>query len=588
MMAPEVICIGELLVDFVATEPNVALPHVTTFTAAPGGAPANVAVAIRRLGRTCGFVGKVGDDVFGIKLRETLNQAHVDTSHLAMVKQQNDKQAQDAAMESSSHQTTIVFGSVWEDGHKELCFYRGADRCLEPNDISATLLCGAKCLHYGSITLLEEPAASAQRKAMKMARDDMGLMMTFDPNYRPTLSPNEETAHRVIMEGFRYCHLAKVSQEEWHVATGHEDLQAGIRAVMKEGVELLVVSRGENGALATNGEFIVTSPALLRDIKVVETTGAGDGFMAAMITRLLPEFEKHGGSLKGIDESTVQAALDYANAVGGLTCTKAGAIPALPTASEVEHFLSMTSNRIQKKEIRPSLPSARELAQMIDHTFLKPYCCVHDHDGDIERLCQDAREFGFAMVAVNPAQVERCVKLLAGTGIRVGAAVGFPLGQTTSAVKAFETRDAIQRGATEIDMVLNIRELQQGNMDVVKSEVETLVQICHDDSNVFCKVILETCYLTDEQKVKACEVCRDAGVDFVKSSTGLGTAGATVEDIMLMRRTVGDGVGVKASGGIRDLECALAMIDAGANRIGTSCGVSIMQELLRQQAHKTT
>jgi deoxyribose-phosphate aldolase len=188
------------------------------------------------------------------------------------------------------------------------------------------------------------------------------------------------------------------------------------------------------------------------------------------------------------------------------------------------------------------------------------------------------------MVAVNPAQVERCVKLLAGTGIRVGAAVGFPLGQSTSAVKAFETRDAIQRGATEIDMVLNIRELQQGNIDVVKSEVETLVQICHD-SNVICKVILETCYLTDGQKVKACEVCRDAGVDFVKSSTGLGTAGATVEDILLMRRTVGDSVGVKASGGIRDLECALAMIDAGANRIGTSCGVSIMQELLRQQAN---
>jgi deoxyribose-phosphate aldolase len=198
---------------------------------------------------------------------------------------------------------------------------------------------------------------------------------------------------------------------------------------------------------------------------------------------------------------------------------------------------------------------------MIDLTFLKPYC-VHDHDPEIERLCQEARQFGFAMVAVNPAQVECCVKLLAGTGVRVGAAVGFPLGQTTSAIKAFETRDAIQRGATEIDMVLNIRELQQGNMDVVKSEVETLVQICHDDdSNVICKVILETCYLTDEQKVKACDVCKDAGVDFVKSSTGLGTAGATVEDILLMRRTVDNSVGVKASGGIRDWECALAMID---------------------------
>ncbi|MCD7932176.1 MAG: deoxyribose-phosphate aldolase [Tannerellaceae bacterium] len=216
---------------------------------------------------------------------------------------------------------------------------------------------------------------------------------------------------------------------------------------------------------------------------------------------------------------------------------------------------------------------------MIDHTFLKPFGTA----ADIEKLCEEARKYEFAMVAINPAEVETCAELLKDSPVRVGAAIGFPLGQTTRECKAFETRDAIQKGATEIDTVINIRALQKGDIDLVRSEIEDMVAICKP-AGVICKVILETCYLTDEEKETVCRISKEAGVDFVKTSTGFGTAGATVHDIALMRRVVGPEIGVKASGGVRDLESALAMIEAGATRIGTSSGVSIVEayiELLK-------
>ena len=222
----------------------------------------------------------------------------------------------------------------------------------------------------------------------------------------------------------------------------------------------------------------------------------------------------------------------------------------------------------------PDTISSAELAGIIDHTFLKPF-------GDaqpIEKLCAEAREYGFAMVAINGAECERCVKLLAGTKVRVGVAISFPLGQCTSAVKAFEIRDAIEKGAGEIDMVQNLRALQSGDFNRVYDELADMGEVCRKHG-VISKVILETCYLTNEEKVKTCELALKAGVDFVKTSTGFGAAGATVEDVALMRRTVGETMGVKAAGGIRDLATALAMIRAGATRIGTSAGVKIVREL---------
>ena len=216
--------------------------------------------------------------------------------------------------------------------------------------------------------------------------------------------------------------------------------------------------------------------------------------------------------------------------------------------------------------------SVKQLAGMIDHTFLKPFGTAEN----IEKLCDEARKYEFAMVAINPAEVETCVKLLEGSPVRVGAAIGFPLGQTTTECKAFETRDAIAKGATEIDTVINVRALQKGRLAIVKKEIEEMVAICRP-AGVICKVILETCYLSDAEKETVCRIAKEAGVDFVKTSTGFGTAGATVEDVALMRRVVGPEIGVKAAGGIRDLDTALAMIKAGATRIGTSSGVTIVE-----------
>ncbi len=319
---PDVICMGELLAEFVATQDNVSLVDAPGFIKAPGGAPANVAVALQRLGLTAGFAGKVGNDPFGAYLRRVLDVEGVDTSCLF-----TDPQAR----------TTAVFVAVWEDGRKDLCFYRnpGADMMLRPEEIDPRMFENARCFHYGSISFIDEPCASAQRKALEIARQ-RGLMITYDPNYRPTLWPSVERAKAVIQDGFRYCHLAKISQEEWEVATGERDLQKGIRAVLNQGVELLVVSRGSQGALVTNGDYSIEMPA--NEIDVVETTGAGDGFMAAMITHLLPEREK-AGSLARIDRETVHQALRFANAVGALTCTRMGAIPALPTLREALDFL---------------------------------------------------------------------------------------------------------------------------------------------------------------------------------------------------------------------------------------------------------
>jgi fructokinase len=319
----DVICVGELLVEFVSQTNNISLEDAPGFIKAPGGAPANVAVALQRLGLSSGFVGKVGDDPFGRFLRRALEREGVDTRFLLV-----DAQAR----------TTAVYVAVWDDGHKDLCFYRnpGADAALRPAEINEAVFAGARGFHYGSITLIEEPAATAQRKLIDIARRQ-GLMISYDPNYRPTLWPSIARAREVIQDAFRFAHLAKVSWEEWEVATGSADLEAGIRAVLEKGVELLVVSRGAQGALVTNGDYRIALPAF--PIAVVETTGAGDAFMAAMITHLLPEREK-AGSLRLVPPERVKQALRFANAAGALTCTRLGAIPALPTLAETQAFLS--------------------------------------------------------------------------------------------------------------------------------------------------------------------------------------------------------------------------------------------------------
>lgn len=223
----------------------------------------------------------------------------------------------------------------------------------------------------------------------------------------------------------------------------------------------------------------------------------------------------------------------------------------------------------------------RQLANLFDHTQLKAFADA----SAFETLCSEAREYGFKMVAINPAQVVRCKELLAGTPVHVGAAVSFPLGQTTIADKVRETKTAIANGADEIDYVINISELKNGNLAYIEEEMTEIVAVCRE-GRVISKVIFETCYLTEEEIVAVAQIARRVRPDFVKTSTGFGTAGATAEHVALMKQTVGDGVKVKAAGGIRDWDTCRAMLEAGAERIGTSASIKILREFRAARKEK--
>lgn len=212
------------------------------------------------------------------------------------------------------------------------------------------------------------------------------------------------------------------------------------------------------------------------------------------------------------------------------------------------------------------------IAAYIDHTLLKQDAAAPQ----IDRLCAEAAQYHFASVCVNPWYVPRCVKHLQGTGVKVCTVVGFPLGATTTESKVFETLQAVRSGAEEIDMVMNVCAMKSSNTRAIEQEIQALAAAV--EGHAILKVILETCLLTEEEKILACQIAKRAGADFVKTSTGFSTGGATVADVALMRRTVGPEMGVKAAGGIRDYATAKAMLDAGATRIGASAGIAIVQQ----------
>lgn len=211
----------------------------------------------------------------------------------------------------------------------------------------------------------------------------------------------------------------------------------------------------------------------------------------------------------------------------------------------------------------------KKIANMIDHTVLKAFSSKED----VIKVCNEAKEYGFFSVCINPTHIELAKKELEGSNVKVCTVIGFPLGANTSEVKAFETKDAIAKGAHEVDMVINIGALKDKNYDLVYNDIKAVVDAANKEALV--KVIIETCYLTDEEKTIACELSVKAGADYVKTSTGFGTGGSTPEDIKLMRDVVGPNIGVKASGGVRTTEDAIKVIDAGASRIGASSSIAI-------------
>ncbi|MDO5720907.1 MAG: deoxyribose-phosphate aldolase [Actinomycetaceae bacterium] len=215
-----------------------------------------------------------------------------------------------------------------------------------------------------------------------------------------------------------------------------------------------------------------------------------------------------------------------------------------------------------------------EIAAMIDHTLLK----ADATEEGFEKLCQEARDNGFAMVAINPGPVALCKKLLEGSDVHVGAAIAFPLGQTTIEDKVRETELAIENGADEIDYVINITQLKAGNTDYIEDEMRRIVDVCRAN-DVLIKVIFENCYLTDDEKRTVAQIAKKVRPDFIKTSTGFGTGGATFDDVKLMKEVVGDDVQIKAAGGIRTPEDALKFVELGVTRIGTSAGIAIVSAL---------
>lgn len=313
----DVLALGELLIDFVATERGGSLADVTTFVRAPGGAPANVAVGVSRLGVRSGFIGKVGDDPFGHHLADVLRDAGVDVGQLRF-----DREAR----------TALAFVSLSETGDRDFMFYRhpSADMLHRPDEIDEEALAAAKILHVGSISTIAEPSASATRHALRLAHA-AGLLVSYDPNLRLPLWPSAEAAKRGIRALWGEAHVIKVSDDELRFLTGADDLVAA-RSLWTPRLRLLLVTRAEQGVSYVLGEHEGHLPGFA--VEVADTTGAGDAFNAAVLAALVQD----DGVLA--DPRVLEATLRRANAFAALTTTRRGAIPAMPDAARVDAFLA--------------------------------------------------------------------------------------------------------------------------------------------------------------------------------------------------------------------------------------------------------
>jgi fructokinase len=317
-MLIQAISFGELLIDFVSTQRDVSVGNAPAFTKAPGGAPANVAVGLAKLGIPTAFMGQVGDDFFGHYLVGVLAENGVDTSALRLTP---------AAM------TALAFVSVEASGERTFVFYRkpSADMLMSEADLDKELLSQARLFHFGSITLIDDPVRSATLAAAQHAREQ-GALISYDPNLREPLWKSQDAARQGMQIGFEYAHVVKVSEEELAFLTGTTDLAAGIRQLWRNHTRLMVVTKGGEGCVAFSKSQSWTVPGF--SVKVEDTIGAGDGFVAGLLSGLL----SLGADW---DQQDLTPILRRANAVGALTTSKQGGIPALPTAAELEAFLEV-------------------------------------------------------------------------------------------------------------------------------------------------------------------------------------------------------------------------------------------------------
>jgi fructokinase len=314
------VCLGELLVDMVSESSDASLAESPCFLKAPGGAPANVAVGLTRLGVDTAFVGQVGDDPFGHWLRDILDAEGVDTSHLLF---------------SQIARTTIAFVATRSDGKKDICFYRnpGADACLSTADVRPSLFDGSRLFHCGSVSLSLPPCRDAQLRAAHTAVE-RGLLVSFDPNWRPSLWDDVAEAHHLIWQMIPLSNVVKIADEEWEFITGTSDLEEGAAKIRSAGPRLVVVTRGSEGAYY-NYDGEQGEVAGLK-VNAIDTLGAGDSFVAGLLSEILRE--QTLGDL--FEKGKVGEAVRFANACGAFSTQIRGAIPSLPTRADAEKLLS--------------------------------------------------------------------------------------------------------------------------------------------------------------------------------------------------------------------------------------------------------
>ncbi|HEX8834013.1 MAG TPA: PfkB family carbohydrate kinase [Abditibacteriaceae bacterium] len=312
------VCLGELLVDMVSDTTDASLAEATRFLKAPGGAPANVAVGLARLGIETSFVGQVGDDPYGDWLRGIVEAENVDVSHL---------------LTSRIARTTIAFVATRADGKKDICFYRnpGADALLNSADLRPSLFDGANLFHCGSVSLSQSPCREAQFRAATMAFE-RGLLISFDPNWRPSLWENFDEARRLIWQMISLSHIVKVADEEWEFITGTTDLEEGAAKIREAGPRLVVVTRGAEGAYY-NSEFGSGEVPGLK-VNAIDTLGAGDAFVAGLLSEVL-----HAASFDEFLTNNLDGAVRFANACGAFATQTAGAIPSLPRREDTALLL---------------------------------------------------------------------------------------------------------------------------------------------------------------------------------------------------------------------------------------------------------
>ncbi len=315
---PEAITLGELLVDFVSIDKDVSLAGLPSFAGAAGGAPANVAVGLARLGVSAGFVGKIGGDPFGEFLRRVLDGEGVDTGSLRI---------------APGARTTLAFVATRSDGQKDICFYRnpGADMLLTADEINRDYLQSARLFHFGSVSLSRSPAREATMHGAMVARD-AGLIVSYDPNWRPSLWDDELDAKGHLWEAMPLADVVHCAEEEWEFVTGTSDLETGAHAILSAGPKLVVVTLGERGCYYDNGDSRGAVAGFR--VEVVDPLGAGDAFVAAMLSQLM--YAPRGEALP---DARLREIMRYANAAGALTCTRRGVIPSLPSAGQLEEFI---------------------------------------------------------------------------------------------------------------------------------------------------------------------------------------------------------------------------------------------------------